>query len=397
VSLSVTRPAARRPRNRGAQIAEAASALFRDEGYHRVAVSEIAAAVGVTVAAIYRHYANKHDVLAAVVFEGLERLEDALGHVLLDGDAPAQLDTTVLALAGVALDHRDLGVLIQRESRHLDEREQAELARRTDAVVARMVGMVEAVRNDLDHDDADFLVRSMFAVLASVSYHATLIGRAAGERLLYRMASAVLQTRALPRRQSAGAPAANSPALPRASRREAVLAAAIELLARRGYAGVRMEDVGAAAGIAGPSIYEHFTGKPDLLMAALTRGAEWLQLGVSGAFAPGLPEDETLGLVLRSYIEFTLERTDLMAVFLTETIYLPDDERHALRRVQHDYVSEWVQLLRAVRPELSGPEAWFVTHGVLGLVNDYVNGGRRSRRADLAEILLAVGGEVLSA
>jgi AcrR family transcriptional regulator len=349
------------------------------------------------VAAIYRHYATKHDVLAAVVFEGLDRLEDSLGNVLLDVDGPAQLDTTVRALAGVALDHRDLGVLIQRESRHLDEREQTELARRTDAVVARMVGMVEAVRHDLDHDDADFLVRSMFAVLASVSYHATLIARAAGEELLYRMASAVLHTEALPRRQPAAAPANDTAALPRASRREAVLAAAIELLARKGYAGVRMEDVGAAAGIAGPSIYEHFTGKPDLLMAALTRGAEWLQLGLSGAFAPGLGEDETLSLVLRSYIEFTLERTDLMAVFLTETIYLPDEERHALRRVQHDYVSEWVQLLRAVRPELSGPEAWFVTHAVLGLVNDYVNGGRRSRRADLAEILLEIGSEVLSA
>jgi AcrR family transcriptional regulator len=181
---------------------------------------------------------------------------------------------------------------------------------------------------------------------------------------------------------------------PRASRREEVLAAAIELFARRGYAAVRMEDVGAAAGITGPSVYQHFAGKADLLMAALNRGAEWLQLGLARAFAAARTQSEALPLVVRSYVEFMLQHTDLMSVLLTETIYLPDEERHVLRRTQHEYVAEWVRLVVAVRPQLTPAEARFLVQGALGLINDNVHGDAR-RRADLDEILVCLGLEVL--
>src|SRR5207249_4269750 len=105
------------------------------------------------------------------------------------------------------------------------------------------------------------------------------------ETHLTNMASAVVRTKALPRTEPRAAGGNGAAGTVRASRREVVLAAATELFAQRGYASVRMEDVGAAAGIAGPSVYEHFAGKADLLMATLTRGAEWLQLGMSRALA----------------------------------------------------------------------------------------------------------------
>jgi AcrR family transcriptional regulator len=367
----------------------AAAGLFRDLGYHRVAIEEIAGAVGITGRAIYRHYANKHDLLAHVVFSGVDRLEEAAGQ--------PDMTLAIRSLAAASLDHRELGVLVQREARHLDEPEQAELRRRTAAVVTSLGGRLRAERRDLSADDAALLVHAALSVLASPSHHNVALSRERGASLLEGMAARVLASpvsSAQPRR-SRGSAEGPASAAGRASRREAVLAAAIELFARRGYAAVRMEDVGAAAGIAGPSIYEHFAGKADLLMAALTRGAEWLQLGISDALSAGRSPAETLESVLRSYVEFMLEHTDLMAVLLSEAIHLPDEERRVLRRVQHEYVSEWVQLLGEVRPDLSAPEARFVTHGLLAVVNDHVPADPKVRRSDLGAVLVQIGAEVL--
>ena len=382
---------AKRPRDRKAQIAEAAGGLFRELGYHRVGIEDIAGAVGITGRAIYRHFANKQDLLAHVVFDGVARLETTV-----DAHAEGPLADMIEGVAVVMLEARHLGVLVQREARHLDDREQRDLAARIGNVVDRIGTLVRAGRPELDGSDTDLRVRSAIAVLASPSYHAVVVPKTAGEALLARMASAVLASAALPR-IAAGVQAADfddAATAARASRREAVLAAAIELFARHGYAGVRMEDVGAAAGITGPSVYQHFDGKADLLMAILNRGAEWLQLGLAQAFAAGGSASESLRLVARSYVEFLLRHTDLMSVFLTETINLPDDDRHAIRRVQHEYVSEWVRLLGAVRPELSPAEARIAVQAAVALVNDAVRHAEQAR-GDIDEILLQLTLEVM--
>src|SRR5687768_3233831 len=53
------------------------------------------------------------------------------------------------------------------------------------------------------------------------------------------------------------------------SRREEILEIAVGLFAARGYHGVSMDDIGAAAGVTGPALYHHFAGKEAMLVAAL--------------------------------------------------------------------------------------------------------------------------------
>jgi hypothetical protein len=48
------------------------------------------------------------------------------------------------------------------------------------------------------------------------------------------------------------------------SRRQALLVHATRLFAQRRHSGVGIEDVGASLGIAGPSIYNHFSSKSEL-------------------------------------------------------------------------------------------------------------------------------------
>jgi AcrR family transcriptional regulator len=56
------------------RIFDAAVELFSEQGYDRTSVRQIAAAVGITEAAVYRHYSNKEAILDAI----LEYLDDHL-------------------------------------------------------------------------------------------------------------------------------------------------------------------------------------------------------------------------------------------------------------------------------------------------------------------------------
>ena len=65
----------------------------------------------------------------------------------------------------------------------------------------------------------------------------------------------------------------------RRSRREEILEIAVGLFATRGYHGVSMDDIGAAAGVTGPALYHHFAGKEAMLGAALNPVSESLLAG----------------------------------------------------------------------------------------------------------------------
>src|SRR3982750_2733104 len=65
----------------------------------------------------------------------------------------------------------------------------------------------------------------------------------------------------------------------RRSRREEILEIAVGLFATRGYHGVSMDDIGAAAGVTGPALYHHFAGKEAMLAAALIPVSEQLLAG----------------------------------------------------------------------------------------------------------------------
>lgn len=59
--------------------------------------------------------------------------------------------------------------------------------------------------------------------------------------------------------------------MPRAQRREQILAAATEAFARSGFAGTGLDDVAAEAGITRVILYRHFDSKADLYRAVLDR------------------------------------------------------------------------------------------------------------------------------
>lgn len=73
---------------------------------------------------------------------------------------------------------------------------------------------------------------------------------------------------------SKAASALPAPETRRPDRREAILAAAARLIARRGVRGLRVEEVAAEAGVSPPLLYYHFGSRAGLVRAALEHAGE---------------------------------------------------------------------------------------------------------------------------
>ncbi|GAA4615269.1 TetR/AcrR family transcriptional regulator [Saccharopolyspora hordei] len=367
----VTDPPARgtRPRNRRALITAAAADLFYRQGYARVGMSDIAEAVGVGSSALYRHFAGKQQLLTRVVLDELRPFVEITADV-------SDLDQAVDRLAAAALEHRQLGVLWQREARQLPEEQRDALRQELREVASGLAELARAFRPELTGQDARFRAWCMFSALTSPSYHQVDLPRREFEHLLRAMV-VVIATQPPHRFAEHRGDSEQRAALfaGRASRRRLLLAAATRLFSDAGYTKVTTEDVGAAAGIAGPSLYNYFASKQELLSTVITRGNAWLEVELERTLAGTPAADDALRELLRSYITFAFDHGRFIDILVSEVNHLPDAERHRARQTQHAYVAEWVGLLCEARPELDQVRSRILVQAALTVANDMARTG----------------------
>jgi AcrR family transcriptional regulator len=375
---------ARRPRNRRALLADAAAELFRERGYHQVGVNDIAAAAGVTGPAVYRHFRGKQDILAHVLLSGL----DTIGLVMTSatatpGTAAQQLDNLLAGMATLAVDQRGITALWRWEGRHLTPEDQTKIRHRGSELMTEWGIALRDVRTDVEPAQAELLCWAALSVYGSVAVHHTSPPRQRFERLLADIARTVLHAPVAPAQPTPPDDASWRRVAEPATRREELLSAATRLFRERGYHSVSMEDIGAHAGIAGPSVYRYFPGKAAILVAAGYRMADWLARSAEHAIGDAATPRDALNRLAESYVDTVLRSDNLMATFATELANLPAADRKELVRLQRAYVARWVELLRADVADLPEADARVTVHAALTIVNDLARTPRIATRAGI--------------
>ena len=109
--------------NRRADIVRAAGRLFQQKGYAATTIRDIADAVGMGSGSPFYHFKTKHEMLRAVVLEGMESIHQAVAGAASLGKSPraafeAMLRAHLDQLLGAA--GRDFAATLLHESRHLD-------------------------------------------------------------------------------------------------------------------------------------------------------------------------------------------------------------------------------------------------------------------------------------
>jgi AcrR family transcriptional regulator len=162
----------------------------------------------------------------------------------------------------------------------------------------------------------------------------------------------------------------------KADRRATLLAAAAGLFAQRGFNGVSIEDLGAAAGVSGPAVYRHFPSKQAVLAALLVGVSESLLDGGAAVEAAAAGPAEALHGLIAFHVDFALSEPDTIRVQDRDLDALPDAERRQVRRLQRRYVELWMGVLSSLQPALSPDELRVRVQATFGLINSTPHSAR---------------------
>src|ERR1700712_666720 len=122
-------------------------------------------------------------------------------------------------------------------------------------------------------------------------------------------------------------------------------------MASRGFHGMSVGDLGAAAGITGPALYRHFPSKQALLGALLTDISERLLAGGKACVADATSPANALQRLVRAHVDFAMSRPDLIRVQDRDFSSMSKADQHRVRRLQRQYVELWVQQVLATAPD----------------------------------------------
>ena len=175
----------------------------------------------------------------------------------------------------------------------------------------------------------------------------------------------------------------------KASRRAALLDAAAQLFADRGYNGVSIEDLGAAAGVSGPAVYRHFSNKPAVLAALLAGVSEDLLRG-SNAVVAGAPDPASaLRGLIEFQVDFALRNANVIRVQDRDLNSLTPEDEHTVRFLQRQYVEVWVDVMAMLLPDDDPAQLRRKAHAAFGLINSTPHTTpRRKSSSDIADLRL---------
>jgi AcrR family transcriptional regulator len=368
----------RRPRDRRQQIVAHARELFVDHGFPNVSMATIAAGVGITAGALYRHFSDKADLLRAVCLDGFAYQDEPIR----DATPEAFIDGTIAAVAARPY----LGVLWFREIRYLPPESQREMRARLRRWTHSFLPVLGRTRPELDDGQAEILAWSLHSALAGLVTRSGRVPedeRVAGVRTAM---SVLIRTQLVP----TGPWMPTSPRRLPQSRRERLLLAATEQFGERGYSETSMANIAAAAGMTGPSLYGYFESKADLLRGVLDRGRHAAWFVLDRALAEADSPESALRLLVEGQLR--LSRTWTRWVVEPE---IGDELIAHTQRAQSEYIDEWTALVCEADPAAGRLEARMRVIIATAILSDLGRTPRVSARTTFASNVQAIAMAVL--
>ena len=136
-----------------------------------------------------------------------------------------------------------------------------------------------------------------------------------------------------------------------AFRTREILAAARELLERRGPEAMTMEEIAADAGVAKGTLYLYFQSKDDLIQALITRVGENILRDVEASLkAPGTPPEKLIRMV-SVLLEYLNRERLLFPIYARELVRGKGESQEGFRRRYQEMEEKFVALVTGLFAE----------------------------------------------
>lgn len=164
-----------------------------------------------------------------------------------------------------------------------------------------------------------------------------------------------------------------------------ILDAAAQAFHEKGFHGVGVDELGVRAGLSGPSLYRHFSGKHEILATLLNEAMDEL---LSATVPVHEDPAHDLDLALRHHIAFAVANRHLVTLYQREVRSLAEPWSRAFARRRGQYTRRWEALVGARFPELSPEALAATTQACLGLVFSVAVWPERARAVENVDALL---------
>jgi AcrR family transcriptional regulator len=183
----------KRDPRRKERIIEAVADLIGERGYAGVSMSDIGERVGITGAAIYRHFPNKSRLLVAVFDRSIDELleEEKQSRARFDDPEKALIDLVARQIDFV-VDQREFARVYHGEADQLPEKDRLRLRRKQRSYLDEWEQTLRELRPGLDAADARTMVHSAIGAIQSPLFHRLETPPARLKLLLAQMAHALL-------------------------------------------------------------------------------------------------------------------------------------------------------------------------------------------------------------
>ena len=165
-----------------------------------------------------------------------------------------------------------------------------------------------------------------------------------------------------------------------------ILEAAQRLFNERGFNAVGIDEVGESAGITGPAVYRHFSGKDEILATLFDQAVDALLVRVGDREFDDPAEE--LAFLAHAHARFVFEHQELASILIRDNRSLAEPYRRRHARRERPYIERWLNCLGACFPNRTKDEITSATFAAIHMLNSIGTWPPSARRTEgLADLL----------
>jgi AcrR family transcriptional regulator len=173
----------------------------------------------------------------------------------------------------------------------------------------------------------------------------------------------------------------------------AILDAACDVFARRGYHVATIRDVARAAHLSLAGLYHYVGGKDELLFLVLDRALDALLSSLDHALGRARTPETRLLALIRTHLEFGFTHMQALRVINRDWDLLPEPQHSEIAAKRRAYIERGLRVLAELDPhERPADELYSATNLLLGMLNGLAAGPFVRSLDDAQRLAGQVGG-----
>ncbi len=118
------------------------------------------------------------------------------------------------------------------------------------------------------------------------------------------------------------------------------------LFKERGYKAVSMRDIAHAMGIKAASLYNHISGKQELLSTLILNVAKEFTKGMEVVVANSSQPVDKIKEVIELHIDITVNHSEALAALNNDWMHLENDDLSAFEKMREDYEENFRNIIK---------------------------------------------------